>query len=822
MKKEKYLDFKLYGFLLILLYQSNIWAQLNTVSNQQIDFSNAITTIASGNWTNASIWSNNQVPTETADVIIKNGHTIYIDKQGASSNQIVELCSNIKIEQSAILQMGHNTNNFSKDLQINGSILCNGTFSSGRNQPQNSGDGLIYDFNSRIYLKLNSETTFISGSGFFNPRTLNVFSNSGNKNLVVDIYNLITDENFVIKSDDRVNATIEYFSYVKINGVLGLTGSTHQWSSPTAKADMLIKGIVVTNDVSLFTKNETSGDASSLTIDTKGSLYTKKINNSTTDKKAAAAGFSLTINSGGLFKLGDGINFNSLLSNNANFTYTNNGELRLHYSETLPSTETITSSIDQFDPNKGNNVPQAMDVFGASHIAGWYNFTDRPYLLEGLDKYKEFGATSVKTTLSNINGRMFNAYPFNHSWPNFQSLKEVAQHQFIDSLFKRNHIKTHTFWTTTKNQSLYKEGADFNHQNFLKQEEEFYELTKYLLQTYGDKDKTFVYQNWEGDWMLRGEGINWEDNPSTIPDDVTWKIEGMARMFRARQRGTERARNEFSNSKAKVFHAIEFNKLWMLKNGNRITMMDNNTPSVLGNVIPATRIDLASWSAYDGGWTNNSNPHAHAMWKGLEIAHYFTTQTGEHPSRLSAQIGEFAINENPPYNGNNTEQVIRNRYGRYVGMALALDIPNFYLWNFFCSGQQGAPNGFTWEKDVQYETDFLYEWMDGKWIVEPDGSWGFAATFLMEQWANSLSSEHNSIIKNQINLYPNPSKGFITIDSTKEINEVLIFDVKGKKIQRIKTKETNKIKLNNIKSGFYFLKIKLKNKSSITKKLIVN
>ena len=184
-------------------------------------------------------------------------------------------------------------------------------------------------------------------------------------------------------------------------------------------------------------------------------------------------------------------------------------------------------------------------------------------------------------------------------------------------------------------------------------------------------NKTFTYQNWEGDWMLRGQGVNWEGDPALIPDDVDWKIEGMARLFRARQRGTERARNEHLNANAKVFHAIEFNKLWMLKNGNRITMMQNNTPSVLGNVIPSTRIDLSSWSAYDGGWFDTNNPLGHAMWKGLEVARYYTNETGDLNADFPVQIGEFGINENPPYYQNiSVPNGITNRYEKYIGVAL--------------------------------------------------------------------------------------------------------------------------------------------------------
>jgi hypothetical protein len=764
MKKE------IIALIIFLLGFCNTFAQLTIVSNQAIDFSSAVTSIKSGDWSDASIWSNGEVPSASTDVVISENHTVYIDIQGNTSGQIVDLCTNLKVTSTAVLQIGHNTANFAKDLRINGSILCNGTFSSGRNQPGATGDGLIYNFNSRIFLNLTQANTYISGSGFFNPRALSISSSVANRNLIIDLYNIGIDENFAIKSNNKVNVAIEHFAYLKINGILGLTGSDYQNSSPTAKASLTIKGIVVTNDVSLFTKNTTTGESTSLTIENQGVLYTQKINKAILDKKTELAGFHLTISSGGLFRLGEGVNFDNLTVANPNFTFTNNGEVRKHYLATQSSKETITAKLDEFDPTKGASVPQIKDVFGASHIAGWYNFTDRPFLLEGLDVYKDFGATSFKTTLTAQNGNMENAYHFNHTWPVFANLKEVAQNPMMDSLFKRNHIKRHTFWTTTKNQSFYQNGPDFAHDKFLDQEQQFYDLTKYLLETYGSMDKTFTYQNWEGDWMLRGEGVLWENDPTLIPADVEWKIEGMARLFRARQRGTERARNEHASATAKVFHAIEFNKLWTSQGGSRITMMQNNTPSVLGNVIPSTRIDLSSWSAYDGGWFDANNPLGHAMWKGLEVARYYTNETGDLDADFPVQIGEFGINENPDYYQDISNTTgITNRYTRYIGVALGLGIPNFYLWNLYGNDKAGPAN-YEWQKNTQYDRTFLNQWLLGKWLKKPEGKWGVAATFLMEQWKNTFKP-----ISGNWNTMTNWNKGNVPISS----DDVLIPDGKS-------------------------------------------
>lgn len=802
------------------------YSQLPLVSNQSIDFSTAVRSISSGNWSNPAIWSSGEVPSAKTDVIINDNHTVYIDIQGSSSGMIVDLCRNLRVNPTAVLRMGHNVANFAKDLRINGSLLCNGTFSSGRNQPDDQGTGLVYTQNSRIFVNLTHDTTYISGAGYFNPKSLSIASDLPNKVLIIDCYNTYIDENFAIKSDNRVNVNISHFAYVKINGTLGLTGSDYQFSAPTAKSDLIIEGIVVANDVSLFTKNTTAGQTTTLTITKQGSLSTQRINKGIKDRKAEAAGFKLTINDGGLLRLGKGIDFNNLTTNNHNFTFVNNGELRRHYSETMKTRSEITAAMDKFDPNIVGKISKAKDVFGASHIGGWYNFTDintptsKPFLKEGLDFYKIFGATSIKTSLSILNGRMYDIYAFNHTWPNFNTLRDVAQNEYIKDLFSRDHIITHTFWTTTRRQGDFKQGPDFNHATYLNEEQQFYELTKYLLQTYGSRNKKFVYQNWEGDWMLRGEGVDWDGNPSLIPDDVAWMTDGMARLVRARQRGTERARNEFPNAKAKVFYAVEFNKLWYQKNGSFNTVMDYGTPSVLGDVISNARLDLTSWSAYDGAWTNSEHPVGHSMWKGLEIARYHTTQTGDLAVNCPVQIGEFAINENPRYNSTVTESGIRSRYGRYIGVAFGLGIPNFYLWNFYCSGAQDGPPGFTWQRAFKYDISFLNQWLDGKWLLKPDGKWGFAATFLMEQWAGTISN-NTDINTISINFHPNPATGLVSVSGIENDAIISIFDVHGRKLKQINYTIDHDIDVSDLHHGTYFMTVQgANNKAAYVHKLI--
>lgn len=84
------------------------------------------------------------------------------------------------------------------------------------------------------------------------------------------------------------------------------------------------------------------------------------------------------------------------------------------------------------------------------------------------------------------------------------------------------------------------------------EEDCFASLTRYLLRTYAQTRKTFIIQNWEGDWALRGNF-----DPATQPTPAATKA--MIRWLAARQRGVDRARAEFVKGGARVFHACEVN-----------------------------------------------------------------------------------------------------------------------------------------------------------------------------------------------------------------------------------------------------------------------
>ena len=85
--------------------------------------------------------------------------------------------------------------------------------------------------------------------------------------------------------------------------------------------------------------------------------------------------------------------------------------------------------------------------------------------------------------------------------------------------------------------------------------------------------------------------------------------------------------------------------------------------------------------------------------------------------------------------------------------------------------------------------------------------------------SNALSLTEQEI-ESQIDIYPNPTKDFITINSKNPVSKIEIFDMEGRLIQTITTKyEINQLDFSRFSIGIYMLKIEI-NGISVTRKII--
>ncbi|MBP6965092.1 MAG: hypothetical protein KBC96_11865 [Armatimonadetes bacterium] len=218
------------------------------------------------------------------------------------------------------------------------------------------------------------------------------------------------------------------------------------------------------------------------------------------------------------------------------------------------------------------------DIVGSTHTGGKYNFTEKDFVNEGADKLLALGTRVIKLWFTE---RSANSYPFNSDWPEVGSLTELAQTPY----FRRVFDKPFTVYML----EAFRPGiGDQYHKRGMTREEiaaekrEFYELTKYLLTTYKGTGKTFILQNWEGDWVLRDVKIENEPKPKSVQGMIDW--------LNARQDGVEQARREFGMRGVTVAHAAEVNLMDLAMKGG---------VTVANDVLPKTHCDLVSYSAWD-------------------------------------------------------------------------------------------------------------------------------------------------------------------------------------------------------------------------------
>ncbi|HEY0074358.1 MAG TPA: SGNH/GDSL hydrolase family protein [Abditibacteriaceae bacterium] len=323
----------------------------------------------------------------------------------------------------------------------------------------------------------------------------------------------------------------------------------------------------------------------------------------------------------------------------------------------------------------------ARDVVGVTHVAGKYNFTDKDFLNEGADQILALGSRVIKVWFH----RPQNSYPFNSQWPEMKTLVEMAQAPHFKTLFDKPFT---TFileaYAPGRPDHYYKNGM--TPQQIQRESDDFYALSKYLLETYKNTGKTFVLQNWEGDWSLIGAGS--EDEPTQT------QIEGMVAWFNARQDGVEKARREVGTQGVMVAHAAEVNLIKRAMNGKK---------SVTNDVVPRTRCDLYSSSAYD------IQDDAKSMTAGLD---YLAAKAPDSPlyGAKNLFIGEFGFPENN-LSGANKGNTQRDKTRTALQAALRWGVRYAVYWELYCNEPIKPLEGKPINADMR-----------GFWLVRPDGS----------------------------------------------------------------------------------------------------
>jgi hypothetical protein len=343
-------------------------------------------------------------------------------------------------------------------------------------------------------------------------------------------------------------------------------------------------------------------------------------------------------------------------------------------------------------PSRGGLIPADLPRrFGIAHVDPKYGFTPKPILIEGAEKILETPARAAKFWLLDLAG----VYRRNSDWQPLRGdsdFVERIQHPYFVATLALPFEMVALEVGSAPGTRMFAPDEDYS-----RDEQEMYALTRHLLTAYADKPCTFILQNWEGDWIIRGDDKDWAKK---VPPHAQARLASMAAWWRARQRGVTRARKEAPpGGKCTVLHAAEV---------NRVADAFQGIPVATTHALPHAPVDLVSWSCYDG-----LNDPALA-WKCLEVLHACAHDEEGRPAPI--MIGEIGRPET-----GQEEQAVVEWWDQALGVLFAWGVHSIFHWELFCNEPRDASR-----RKLDLGPKVQPAEMRGFWWFRPDGttSWG--------------------------------------------------------------------------------------------------
>jgi hypothetical protein len=328
---------------------------------------------------------------------------------------------------------------------------------------------------------------------------------------------------------------------------------------------------------------------------------------------------------------------------------------------------------------------QLPDILGVTHVDGKYHLTDKDFLNEGGDHILALGSRVIKVWFSNPP----KSYSFNSQWPPMTSMVDTARSRYFRELFDKP-FTTYIMMCFSKGRGAGYFRDGMTEEQKLDEQRQFYELAKYLLTAYRQTGKTFVLQHWEGDWLIRA---SYDRNVDPTPE----AIKGMTGWLNARQAGVTQARQEVGTDGVRVYHAAEVNLV--------VGSMRQGRPNLVNKVLPYTKLDLVSYSAWDATSEHAKDPNMFR--EALDFIAANTPDSASFGDR-NVYVGEFGMPENE-FSAERIAEMIPD----VVRTARDWGCPYIVYWQLYCNElkPRGQPTPVTANDAVR-----------GFWLIRPDGS----------------------------------------------------------------------------------------------------
>ena len=240
--------------------------------------------------------------------------------------------------------------------------------------------------------------------------------------------------------------------------------------------------------------------------------------------------------------------------------------------ESQPNTQpTPLSPVDRFNY-----------VVGTQTIGASYQFTEKPRLLEMAEVIRDLGSSVIKLSLNWDKQR-------GPKPEGIQTLRDVAVRDPVINTILAMPFAYYVLWAYPVGKS---------DSDSVERDEQLYDLGCHLLKVYSGTGKTFYLGHWEGDWELRGRAGSREDpKPSAIATKIQW--------LNRRQHAVDDAKKDTPHRDVNVYCYAEVNLVRDAMSGR---------PAMTNEVIPHTKIDFVSYSAYD-----TTNEHTAGLPEALDF-----------------------------------------------------------------------------------------------------------------------------------------------------------------------------------------------------------
>jgi len=352
---------------------------------------------------------------------------------------------------------------------------------------------------------------------------------------------------------------------------------------------------------------------------------------------------------------------------------------------------------------------------GIAHVAGDYGFTQKNFLVEGAEEISQLGSDAIFIYLTPA---FLTEYPDQSAnlWPAAAptSLAQLAQTSPYDQVFhlpfKTIVLTAYTFanWDHVAGmaQSPARQSAEEN---------EFYQLTKYLYSKFSGSGKTFILKDWEGDWAALGGQSGVADNisPGAVQDMTAW--------LKARQAGVTEARNQANDSSMRVLNGAEVNRV--------LDYAQQGLTRVINAVVPEVNADMVTYSSYD---STTIGQDAAAMEQSFNLALDTIEKLAPDPLGMGSRrilISEYGLYENQLPGGTSW------RAPAILTTASQAGVYGAFLWNLY-DNECLQPDGQPAEVDTPMGSPVRPADSDcrGLWVRRPDGSTSAALAVLKQYW----------------------------------------------------------------------------------------